>query len=692
MSTSIPRPPPLPKPSPADWENVKDEIEDLYVVQEQKLSYVADTLRLRHGFIATQRMFKSRIKEWGFDQKTIREADWRFMFQEYHRRRNLSTPKDTIFAIREDRPGRVSKPKNLKHIRNYIRRKRVSEEAFLSGPSDRNNFPHIRALTPPLSPEPSSGSASPSSQGHDNANDEPSPFSSLEVPEPSYTRYSPFGWPNTSLIQAATTSRTVAHRAGIEPHQDLRAAQLVARPSDRPRAAIDIPWRTSQASPASHDSSGTSTISLARGLECMARQTLAPDRYRPSEESLLYRLSRAIAGPPSPADSTMSQTNDEPSDEEIVRANMELGYGENIESTRSISNSTDPHLSSRSYDVDPDEFLAFRWATRYFLACIQKNRMHNIDAEDSMKQATILFKQMLGAEIRSPCLNNRLSDPPSQRSRFILSGLSLMSTVLDAHGRHDTLEQFLLDSRRTISEFFGMDDHPLSIPYSYLLVLTKKEAMDDDYWETHLKRAHENIRHAWGNEGPNALVSQYYLAWHILKRKRFGQAIQQLTECLEKAERLFGKNHIITVNCLATIARAFSEQSKYDVAITWQCAAIDRAQNALISVEHPFRFKLIERLGDLYKQTGHLDLAESKYRDVVDGRKYSLGLSHGYTSYAISKVEEIMAQQGKRIEAARFVRDLDNEHTKQLYEHWDTHGQYPTEQHILDEHKLSKLY
>ena len=51
------------------------------------------------GFTATLRMFKSRIKEWNFDQKTIRQADWRFMCQEYVRRKKLSIPKETTLHM-----------------------------------------------------------------------------------------------------------------------------------------------------------------------------------------------------------------------------------------------------------------------------------------------------------------------------------------------------------------------------------------------------------------------------------------------------------------------------------------------------------------------------------------------------------------------------------------------------------------
>ncbi len=659
MSTSAQRPPPPPpKPTPEEWHSHKDEIEDLYVFQEQKLSYVADTLRQRHGFIATQRMYKSRIKEWAFDQKTIREADWRFMFQEYHRRKNQSTPKETIFAIRENQLGRVAKPKTLKHIRNYIRRKRVSEEAFLSVPSDRNNFPHIRPLTPPLSPEPSSESASPASQMHDNSHDEPSPSSLSELAEPSYGRHDQSGWLRPSLTHPAPGSYDLRedpsharYQILTEPNAEFRAVQTTRPPHDR--------RENSYTSSAPNDPREISTNSLVRGLQGLARQTLAPDRYNPSGELPPYRQ---IAGPPSPAPSGSSQVDDGLSGDDLASVFRDIDARVDCDETM-----------AREGLYDPDEVLAFRWASRYFFACISKSQMNDVLAKASMKDATRVFELMLKSETRTPCRTIDQRYSPSHRSRYILSGLSLMFTVLTAHGRDDMLEEFLHDSLCTIDSFFRMEGHPLSIPYSYLLADTRSENVDDAIWDERLKEAHIKIRSIWGSESPNAVVSQYYWAWHILKRKRFEEAFKELTSCLSKAENLFGRRHIITLNCLVTIARASSEQGMYDTAIEWLESAIERSQFALSSEEHPFRFKLIERLGVMYRHVKRLDVAEKKFKIVVDGWKRSLGFSHELTAHAINQVADIMVQRGNPAEAIRYREELYREHAIQhaRYWHWD---------------------
>lgn len=662
-----------PKPTPEQWLSIKPDIEDLYVHQECKLSDVADILRRQRGFIATERMYKSRIKEWSLDQKTIREPDWRFMLQEHIRRKTSSTPKDTVFAIREDRSGRIAKHKTIRDIRNYLRRKRVSEDTFLSTPSDASNFPHIRSITPPLSPEPSPGPVSPESQMRDHSSDEQSPSSLSEVSTSTVGRPAPPPWPNMSLSRAppafynsSLQASSIGNHASVGSHATMQALQ--SRPSVPPLSTAATSWRGNpQANPIFGGPRAEVSNSLAHRIEAETRQTLVPDIYWEAKEPQVYRLMAGPPSPPSPPGSVTSHSGEGFSNGELAEAfrrldaDLEDGEGR----IRDISLSTTTAIASSAlhlFKPDTDQALAFRWASRYFFACISRNQGDTVLSNVSMDDAKRLFWCMLKSDTRSPSPKNSKEYIPSHRSRFILSGLSLMYTVLTAHGRHDMLERFLLDSRRTIDEFFREEHHPLSIPYSYLLAVLKTENIDDEEWERQLYQAQYKITHSWGSESPNALVSQYYWAWHILKRKRYPQALQQLTACLEKAANLFGPCHIITVNCLSTIARALFEQNRDDPAAIPQLVdAIDRSRYALSSDEHPFRFLLKERLGIIHQEKGELDRAEAILVEVVNGRKKSLGLDHPDTLMARHKLEVILHTQGKKEDIIKLRADLDRE-------------------------------
>jgi tetratricopeptide (TPR) repeat protein len=670
------------KPSPQEWLNVKNDIERLYVAECHNLRYVAHVLKHRRGFDATLRMFKSRIKEWNFDQKTIRQADWRFMFQEYVRRKKLSTPKETIFCVSQDRHGRVTKYKTIKHIRTYMRRKQVSEDEFLSSPSDRSNFPHIRSITPPLSPATSPASASPSSQVDGDNIDAATPASLMDITgtnhrplnglslqnstidvSQQYTHSQGFGWPSDphqgSIVQCGSFS---SQGGSNRP-------QMHAPPFGRPAESLT-------AGRNSPESSASANETLLHGSERMAIQTFASDRQTSCEDVELYR---SVARSPSSSCSEPSESDNDLSATDLARTLSDIDEDDYSEQdSRSlvhVSSPTDLESAKlRSFKPDVDEARAFRWASRYFLACILQGRMQSQLADTARASATRIFLRMLESETRSPCSFPRPTYVPSHRSRFILSGLSLMATVLSAHGRDDMLKKFLVDSRLSIKQFFKMDDHPLSAPYAYLLSLMDDKPMDDEAWERTLASAHTKIHHVW-NGGPNAVVSHYYWAWHVLKRKRYAEAVEGLKTCYEKASNMFGECHIITVNCLSTIARAFSEQGMYDEARPWLVDTIKRSQRAL-GDEHPFCYKLIERLGDMYQQLGDLRSAEATFRDVVNGRKTSLGLNHGHTSTAVHKLEQVLIQQNKQAERARLVRDLDEEHQKQQFQHWEREKRY----------------
>ena len=358
------------KPSPQEWLNVKNDIERLYVAECHNLRYVAHVLKHRRGFVATLRMFKSRIKEWNFDQKTIRQADWRFMFQEYVRRKKLSTPKETIFRVSQDRHGRVTKYKTIKHIRTYMRRKQVSEDEFLSSPSDSGNFPHIRSITPPLSPATSPASGSPSSQIDGDNADAATPASlmnitgansrslnSLSLQNPTidvsqqYTHSQAIGWPS-DLHQIS-----IAQCDSLSSQGGCNRPQVHAPPFGQPSESL-------AAERNSPESSVSTNETLLYGSERMARQTFASDRQTPCEDVELYR---SVARSPSSSCSEPSESDNDLSATDLARTLPDIDEDDyNEQDGRSlvhVSSPTDMESAKlRSFKPDVDEARAFRWA------------------------------------------------------------------------------------------------------------------------------------------------------------------------------------------------------------------------------------------------------------------------------------------------------------------------------------------
>ena len=671
---SAARRPADPKPTPQEWLNVKNDIERLYVVECHNLKYVAHVLRTRRDFVATLRMFKSRIKEWNFDQKTIRQADWQFMFQEYTRRKNLSTPKETEFRVCQDSRGRVAKYKNIKHIRTYMRRKQVSEEEFLSSPSDAGSFDHIRCITPPLSPALSSASPAPSSQLDGYNENSLTPASLVPIPGANGRPiHSSSGHsPTVDFFRQAPSFRAPGspptHRRVSTAHGDSFSTSRRENGRSPERVSLRGGHLSSVQSPV------TTHEIMLQGSQRMALQTFAPGKDNPYEDAELYR---SVAKSPSEGASEASDTDYQRNELAMTLAYLdEEVYEEQDRIIPAYLHSPADVTSAmaQAFRPDVDEARAFRWASMYFLACILGGRTNVALVDAARASASKLFKRMLTSETSSPCAFPKPSYVPSHRSRFILSGLTLMATVLKAHGRDDMLKNFLLDSRRSIAQFFQIDNHPLSAPYTYIHSLMNNEPMDDDAWEETLSVAFRKIRHVW-NGGPNAVVSYYYWAWHILKRKRYTEAIAMLNDCYDSASEMFGEYHIMTINCLSTVARALFEKGEAHQAKSCLDDTIRRSQQAL-GDEHPFCYKLIERVSDIQRQLGDFASAEATLRDVVEGRKKSLGLHHGHTSYAVQKLAEILRLQGKLAESTQLERDLDAEHKEQQLKYYRRQDRY----------------
>ena len=637
----------VPRPTPEQWLAVKDDIERLYVYDGYGLKEVASTLRQWHPtFTATERMFKSRIKKWNFDLKTIRRTDWQFMFQEYHRRINATTPKETIFEFRWSHRGArdIMKHKSPQHIRQYMRRKKLCDDDFLADELNTELFPHIRPRTPPLSP--------PTPQA--------SPFVSTH--------------PQTMNAMALPSFDMFAQRHLI------RQSSIDSQSTHRVESPLQLPTPVS--------SLGSPPVKQeVNGLQGLALEMISPNKFCLSKDSpwhylLCQKTNLDRCNSPSVLMSPPS-LNDLPASLADLHIESEAQLFQQEEEFFSYT--------TKNTKLDHDELTACRWASLYLLASIQLGRNDLRGAQTSMNTADRWFKHMLQTETTCP---NSMSNAykPSHRSRFILLGLNIMSTVLVSHDRGDMLELFLVRSGRTINEFFGVGA-TLGVPYAYLLHMEKKmkaglegeedDRSEDDFWEDRLKRADTSIRAIWGSDSPNAVMSSYYYAWHVLRQGRHVEAIKILETCFNKAGGMFGRSHMVTIKILETIARALEEQKLYKPALRRLEDAICKAQHGL-SAEHPFRLQLVERVGTMYQNLGLLRDAEKIYEEVLEGRKRSLGVSHNETFAVAFQLAHLLRTQARHSAADRLLSGMDYEHYAQMRQCYDKLGFYVGGQPLME--------
>ncbi|KAK6383101.1 hypothetical protein LTS17_003771 [Exophiala oligosperma] len=104
------------------WDDVRKDIEELYLVQNLSLPEVMEEMENR-GFTATERMYKARLKRWNIGKNATR-ADWLVFMQSYQERLEAGM-NDTFMLIH-------NKIRRIQELRRYLRAHREDEDAFVA--------------------------------------------------------------------------------------------------------------------------------------------------------------------------------------------------------------------------------------------------------------------------------------------------------------------------------------------------------------------------------------------------------------------------------------------------------------------------------------------------------------------------------------------------------------------------------
>ncbi|OIW23814.1 hypothetical protein CONLIGDRAFT_110518 [Coniochaeta ligniaria NRRL 30616] len=99
---------------PEDWERVKPLIKELYKDELKPLKDVVATMETEHHFFATQRMYKSKLREWGLS-KYIRATEAVAIIKAMEERQ--AAGKSSQIVLRGEKV-------DLDRIKNYVRRNR----------------------------------------------------------------------------------------------------------------------------------------------------------------------------------------------------------------------------------------------------------------------------------------------------------------------------------------------------------------------------------------------------------------------------------------------------------------------------------------------------------------------------------------------------------------------------------------
>ena len=579
-------------PSPEGWQLAKPLIEQLYVQQDRPLKEVRAYLAEHRNFLATERMFKQRLKEWGFDRKKVKAAEWRYMLRVTRQRR--TDGKDSAFRVN----GKVIVWSN---IRKHLKRKKKTEDEFLSAGPEAEAVEDVICYTPPGSPQQSmtqSASAQALALAHRSA-----------YPSRSPTRTSAEEW------------------HGYFSNHSFSAESEQSGPQNANPPTCLSPSLFSECSSISEPE-----------LQNIALRPINIKSLPPLDDAAALRISRMMSGSPS---RLIPVGNPEHLPQNLAIAlNGDRTSVRSYRSSFSVSEksavswlSIDGHLS--------DEDMASRWVVYYFQACICESQGDHNGMQNNVEQASKVFKSML-----------------KRLNTYLLTGLTLMTSILYFHDHVELLKQFLEDSCRVIEKVFSKD-HPILVPYRYMLVSVCGDQPEKSAMTHELDHAHKAFQLTWGKVHSNTLTALYYYACSLLEGNRFKDAEDQLQECFNLSQEHLGQSHFLTVWTLATISRTLSTSNKNREAeaVRYLQAAISRCRH-MLHEEHPYYLELNRNLAKIHLKLRNLPEVESLYRFVLDGRIKMLGLSREITKASVDDLYDVLVARNKLQEAAQLRADI----------------------------------
>ncbi|KAI1627802.1 hypothetical protein EDD37DRAFT_277000 [Exophiala viscosa] len=671
-------------PAPAQWQAVKDEIRILY--EKKPLRDVKKILEQRHGFRATERMYKARLAQWGFS-KNYSDKDYQICAVLHHARQKSGKHR-TAFIIHGHK-------RSAKDLHKYIKGRKMSEDAFLAtalknirldSEQERDQFAHVRAYTPPpagpntpqnerddddhlysltmvqststakRSPTETAMSGSGSLSAH---RDSPTFARPASPSEARSTALYPAPVPATDLTLSRQQTY-VPQYASTDVNSDPSAVtwqsqpqqspfqRLAPSPLDRPLpAASNIPMAPAYNSPTIQGSlNGSPTMgcpSLGRDVEYMALQVVDAPSLRSlcgHDDLHAWRLLSSVTSSSSSASSLSASDGFEhvcPTCHDLTRnhfislPNLENTTSPATRPRRSILNETSDvadttmsvPTSSRGHQH------SWKWVARCFAACIYLSRGNETLSQRSLADAEGEFERML---------------VPTQDPKILLA-LNQTLQILHMHDQGEITKTIMRAAHDVAVRVLGPDD-PLTTITRWMVYVADLKMRDRDITSATLYDVHARFVEWYGLEDPRAIASLYCFGYMLNVERRLEQAESVLREAYAMSCANLGPKHLQSLSALTNLARCLERQDRLDEAIE-NVETVVRDSRDTLGDNHPRRLETMRILGTFYEKQGRVDIAESLYWKVLEGRIKMLGVNHGFTRGMQKDLEELLKSRGK---------------------------------------------
>ncbi|KAK4938541.1 hypothetical protein LTR10_021073 [Elasticomyces elasticus] len=671
-------------PAPAQWQAVKDEIRILY--ERKPLRDVKKILEQRHGFRATERMYKARLAQWGFS-KNYSDKDYQICAVLHHARQKSGKHR-TAFIIHGHK-------RSAKDLHKYIKGRKMSEDAFLAtalknirldNEQERDQLAHVRAYTPPpagpntpqnerdgddylYSPMTVQSTSTAKQSPTETVMSGSGSFSAYRN-SPTFSRPASQGKTRSTALYPAPLSATdltlsrqqiyVSQYASSDNTPDPSTvtwqsqlqqssfSRLGPSPLDQHLpAASNIPMASSYDSLTIQGSlNGSPTMgcpSLGRDVEYMALQVVDAPSLRSlcgHDDLHAWRLLSSDTSSLSSASSLSASDGFEhvcPTCHDLTRnhfislPNLENTNSPAARSRRSILNETSDvtemtmsvPTSSRGHQH------SWKWVARCFAACIYLSRGNETLSHRSLADAEGEFERML---------------VPTQDPKILLA-LNQTLQILHMHDQGEITKTIMRAAHDVAVRVLGPDD-PLTTITRWMVYVADLNMRDRDITSATLHNVHARFVERYGSEDPRAIASLYCFGYMLNVERRLEQAEGVLREVYAVSCANLGPKHLQSLSALTNLARCLERQDRLDEAIENLQTVVKDSRDTL-GDNHPRRLETMRVLGTFYEKQGCVDVAEKLYWKVLEGRIKMLGVNHGFTRGMQRDLEELLRSRGK---------------------------------------------
>ncbi|KAF0700900.1 Aste57867_8586 [Aphanomyces stellatus] len=190
----------------------------------------------------------------------------------------------------------------------------------------------------------------------------------------------------------------------------------------------------------------------------------------------------------------------------------------------------------------------------------------------------------------------------------------------------------------------------------YLGVTAQVRGQPRSVWEPLFQEALTHQTDQLGTAHPDTLDTMVRLGMRYLNlgQSDHGRGMQLLTESFETSRRVFGADHVKTLNAMAGVARGHLIQNHLSEAEMCIQECLERTQRTL-GDEFPMVNVLEDYLAFCYSRRGKYDLATMIFQHIYKKRLRIKGPDHLDTTGSYCCVGEMYQRQGQYDQAARIL-------------------------------------